>query len=94
MKETSRNRFRYTVNTNGILNDRQRQFYEENGFVVIPNLVSHDQIDDCQQRFLDIIDGKVPKGKLNKELLMYNFLWKLYNLLLTYISFKIILYLL
>ena len=59
----SRDRFRYTINSNGILNDRQRQFYEDNGFLVIPNLVNHDLIDQCQQRFLDIVDGKVEKGK-------------------------------
>ena len=59
----SRDRFRYTINSNGILNDRQRQFYEENGFLVIPNLVKNDLIDECQQRFLDIVDGKVEKGK-------------------------------
>jgi len=58
----SRDRFRYTINSNGILNDRQRQFYEENGFLVIPNLVKNDLIDECQQRFLDIVDGKVEKG--------------------------------
>ena len=59
----TRDRFRYTINSNGILNDRQRQFYEQNGFLVIPNLVKHDLIDECQQRFLDIVDGKVEKGK-------------------------------
>ena len=57
-------RFRYTVNSNGILNDRQREFYEENGFLVIPRLVSDEQIDECRQRFLDIVDGKVEKGKI------------------------------
>ena len=56
-------KFRYTINSNGILNDRQRQFYEENGFLVIPNLVEHELIDECQQRFLDIVDEKVPKGR-------------------------------
>jgi len=56
------NRFRYTMNSNGILNERQRQFYEENGFLVIPKLISDEIIDDCQKRFLDIIDGHVPKG--------------------------------
>ena len=52
------------MNSNGILNERQRQFYEENGFLVIPKLISDEIIDDCQKRFLDIIDGHVPKGEL------------------------------
>ena len=55
--------FRYTVNKNGMLNQRQQQFYEENGFVVIPGLVAHDLIDECRDRFLDLIDGNVERGK-------------------------------
>ena len=62
--ELPEGRFRYTVNSNGILNDRQREFYEENGFLVIPRLASDEQVDECRQRFLDIVDGKVERGKL------------------------------
>ena len=42
---------------------RQRLFFEENGFVVIPQLVPEDLLDHCQERFLDIVSGKVNKGK-------------------------------
>ena len=42
---------------------KQRQFFEENGFVVIPKLVPEDLLDHCQERFLDIVSGKVNKGK-------------------------------
>ena len=41
---------------------RQRQFYEENGFLVIPKLVPEDLLDHCRERFLDLVDGRVPKG--------------------------------
>merc|ERR1712223_1903391 len=41
---------------------KQRLFYEENGFLVIPKLVPEDLLDHCQQRFLDLVDGRVPKG--------------------------------
>ncbi len=43
---------------------KQRQFYEKNGFIVIPGLVPEDLLDHCHQRFLDIVDGKVAKGKI------------------------------
>jgi hypothetical protein len=46
------------------LSKQQRLFYEENGFLVIPRLVPEDLLDECYQRFLDIIDGKVDKGDL------------------------------
>jgi len=51
----------FTVN-NPRITLKQRLFYEENGFLVIPNLVPEDLLDHCQQRFLDLVDGKVNKG--------------------------------
>ena len=56
-----RNTFKFTTD-NPRLTTRQRQFYEENGFVVIPKLVPEDLLDHCRERFLDIVDGKVAKG--------------------------------
>jgi hypothetical protein len=53
--------FKYTLPTN-LLSHEQRAFYEKNGFLVIPKLVPDQLLDRCRQRFLDIIDGKVPKG--------------------------------
>ena len=49
-----------------MLNNSQREFYEKNGFIVIPNLVPHELIDDCKQRFLDIVDGVVDAGAILK----------------------------
>ena len=66
--KSSKSSFKYTLDASsaGILSQRQREFYEENGFLVIPNLVSEEQIDECRQRFLDIIDGKVDSGSILK----------------------------
>ncbi len=66
----------------GRLSEKQREFYEKNGFVVIPKwvkkpikeigiliykdvasrLVPDALLDECRQRFLDLVDGKVDKG--------------------------------
>eukprot|EP00095_Tigriopus_kingsejongensis_P010434 maker-scaffold294_size218657-snap-gene-1.22 protein:Tk10434 transcript:maker-scaffold294_size218657-snap-gene-1.22-mRNA-1 annotation:"hypothetical protein DAPPUDRAFT_188919" len=46
----------------GKLSQEQREFYEKNGFLVVPNLISGDLIDACRERFLDIVDGRVTKG--------------------------------
>ena len=56
-----RKELEYTVD-HPRLSKKQRQFYEKNGFLVIPKLVPEDLIDHCTQRFLDLVDGKVPKG--------------------------------
>ena len=48
------------------LSPKQREFYEENGFLVIPNLVDKNLLDDCRQRFLDIVDGVVDAGAILK----------------------------
>lgn len=39
--------YKYTCG-NKILTDQQRQFYEENGFVVFKNLVDHKLLDMCK----------------------------------------------
>ena len=65
---TVRKEYKYTPgaaekSTNsGLLNDAQRDFYEKNGFIVIPQLIPHDLLDECRQRFLDIVEGRVEKG--------------------------------
>ncbi|XP_053718952.1 phytanoyl-CoA dioxygenase, peroxisomal [Synchiropus splendidus] len=43
-------RFRYTFNSD-LLTADQRLFYEENGFILIKNLVSHDDIDKFRDEF-------------------------------------------
>ena len=48
----------------GMLNQSQREFYEKNGFIVIPNLVPEELIDECKLRFLDIVDGVVDAGAI------------------------------
>ena len=47
---------------NGILTLEQRKFYDKNGFLVIRNLVKHDDIRKYRERFQDICSGKVPRS--------------------------------
>jgi phytanoyl-CoA hydroxylase len=58
---TKKPAFRYTIDAmaEGKLTPRQREFYEENGFLVIPNLVPDDLLDACYARFLDLVNGRV-----------------------------------
>lgn len=45
----------YMFTDNGAyLTEDQRNFYDKNGYIVLKNLVNHDLLDECQQRFLDI----------------------------------------
>lgn len=39
--------YRYTKSGNN-LSEEQRQFYEENGFIIIRNLVEHSVLDECR----------------------------------------------
>ncbi|KAJ3665674.1 hypothetical protein Zmor_001160 [Zophobas morio] len=54
-------KYKYTQD-GGILTEEQRQFYEDNGYIVIRNNVSHAILDEVCQRFIDICDGKVDPG--------------------------------
>lgn len=38
-------KYRYTLDTPGVLTEEQRKFYEDNGFLVIRGLVPHDKLD-------------------------------------------------
>ena len=51
---------------NGLLSRSQREFYEKNGFIVVPNLIPDELIDECRQRFLDIVNGEVDSGQILK----------------------------
>ncbi len=58
--------FRFTLDetSTGKLTTRQREFYEENGFLVIPNLIPDNLIDESHQRFLDLVNRKVDAGSI------------------------------
>ncbi|RZB40008.1 phytanoyl-CoA dioxygenase, peroxisomal-like, partial [Asbolus verrucosus] len=53
--------FKYTQD-GGVLTEEQRQFYEDNGYILIKNNVSHALLDEVRQRFIDICEGKVDSG--------------------------------
>ena len=52
-------RFRYTLD-NPVLTLEQRQFYEDNGFIVIKKLVEDQLLDACRERFLALCDKRIP----------------------------------
>lgn len=54
--------FKYTLDgaSHGVLSTEQRAFYEENGYLVIPKLVSAELLEAYRQRFVEICDGTVP----------------------------------
>lgn len=47
---------------NGFLTSEQRKFYDENGYLVIRNLINHEDIKKYLHRFQDICTGNVPKS--------------------------------
>ena len=49
-------RYRYTIDSTcaGVLTTEQRDFYEKNGFVVIPGLVPQEKLDRYRERFRQI----------------------------------------
>lgn len=55
--------FRYTLN-NSVLTRDQRIFYENNGFLVIPDLLEEHVLDSLGERFVDLCEGRVPKGSI------------------------------
>lgn len=52
-------KFRYTL-PNPLLSLEQRQFYEENGYIVIPKLVDSNLLDACVERFLALCERRIP----------------------------------
>ena len=56
-------RFRYTLD-NPLLSLEQRQFYEDNGFLVVPRLVDSALLDVFRERFRDLCDHRVPWGRI------------------------------
>jgi len=66
-KPPQKGAFRFSLDDGrGKLNKSQREFYEKNGFLVIPNLVPDDLIDEAKERFLDIVNGDVDAGAILK----------------------------
>jgi phytanoyl-CoA hydroxylase len=47
---STNNNYRYTLDNN-VLTKEQRDFYEKNGFIVIPNLISDEKIEMYKKRF-------------------------------------------
>lgn len=61
--DSAQKNFTFTKNTNR-LTLNQRIFYEANGYLVIPRLLSAALLDKCSQRYDDIVAGKVKRGMM------------------------------
>lgn len=61
IEPSSSGRYRYTIDSTcaGVLSDDQRDFYEKNGFVVIPGLVPQEKLDQYRERFRQICSREV-----------------------------------
>jgi len=53
--------YKLSDNCNGLLNEAQRQQYEQDGFIIIKGLLSKEQIAVYRQRFMDYADGKLER---------------------------------
>jgi len=58
--EAKPNEYKYSLNGNGKLTSDQQKFYEENGFIVVKNLIPKHDIQKYLQRFNDIANRRVP----------------------------------
>nr|XP_039263699.1 phytanoyl-CoA dioxygenase, peroxisomal-like [Styela clava] len=58
-KMTSSSGYRYTLNYNGKLTNEQRQFYEENGYLVVRKLMPQYELDIYRKRFHEICTKQV-----------------------------------
>ncbi|XP_066991597.2 phytanoyl-CoA dioxygenase, peroxisomal-like isoform X1 [Anabrus simplex] len=57
------NSFRYTLD-GPMLSWDQRQFYEDNGYLIITQLIEPQLLHECRERFVDICEGRFPKGEM------------------------------
>lgn len=55
----TQNQYLYTVDTPSVLTPEQRRFYEENGYLVIKDLVPKEKLELYRKRFEEICTGKV-----------------------------------
>lgn len=58
------------ITDNSVLTPQQLQFYEDNGYLVVPKLISDSLLDECYKHFIDICEHQVGSGNmwLMKEL--------------------------
>ncbi|XP_015366660.1 PREDICTED: phytanoyl-CoA dioxygenase, peroxisomal-like [Diuraphis noxia] len=55
--------YKYTISSNnGILSSEQRNFFEDNGYIVIRCLIDETLLDQFKKRFIDICENKVNRG--------------------------------
>ncbi|CAF0921090.1 unnamed protein product [Adineta steineri] len=57
-ESTEEHQLSYTL-SNGNFTFKQRQFYEDNGFIIIRKLISSSALERFRKRFQDVCDGKI-----------------------------------
>ncbi|NP_001280355.1 uncharacterized protein LOC100165994 [Acyrthosiphon pisum] len=55
--------YKYSV-SDSVLTREQRDFYEINGYLVIPKLIPDYLLDRCCNRFMDLCHGRVPRNQI------------------------------
>ncbi|RZF42678.1 hypothetical protein LSTR_LSTR001473 [Laodelphax striatellus] len=58
------NPFDLSINSKKLLSIEQQVFYEENGFLVIRKLIDEDTLEKCRNHFVDLCEGRYPKGSM------------------------------
>lgn len=56
--------FQYSINANELLTVDQQEFYEKNGYLLIPKLIEDEVLDQCRERFVAICEGQIDKGPI------------------------------
>uniref|UniRef100_A0A8D8W6G7 phytanoyl-CoA dioxygenase n=1 Tax=Cacopsylla melanoneura TaxID=428564 RepID=A0A8D8W6G7_9HEMI len=64
METTKTSSYQYSLNKNKILTKDQQDFYEAQGYLLIPKLIGNDVLDRCRDRFVDLCEGRADKGNM------------------------------
>ncbi|XP_008484236.1 probable phytanoyl-CoA dioxygenase [Diaphorina citri] len=56
--------YQYSINANNLLTREQQEFYEVEGYLVIPKLIEDEVLDECRDRFVALCEGRVDKGPM------------------------------
>lgn len=62
--KSTNSKFQYSLNGNNLLTEEQREWYDMNGYLVVPKLIDHETLENCRQRFVDLCEGRAEKGPM------------------------------
>ncbi|KAI5716080.1 hypothetical protein M8J76_000656 [Diaphorina citri] len=61
---STKSAYQYSINANNLLTREQQEFYEVEGYLVIPKLIEDEVLDECRDRFVALCEGRVDKGPM------------------------------